>query len=79
MNTMQTWHDPIVAEIHAIREFLAEKYHNDLRAYSQAAESHCRALGFQFVESPRRQTVQKNSINVADRFRVGLRQKDQQK
>ena len=67
MNTMQPWHDPIVAEIHAIREFLADKYHNDLRAYSQAAESHCRALGFQIVESPRRQTVPKNSLNVEAR------------
>ena len=53
MNTTQPGHDPIVAEIHATRERLAEQYHNDLVAYSQAAETHCRALGFRMVESPR--------------------------
>lgn len=58
MNTTETWHDPIVTEIHAAREQLADQYHNDLLAYSKAAESHCRALGFNFVESPRRQTIQ---------------------
>lgn len=37
---------------------LAEEYHNDLLAYSEAAEAHCHALGFRFVESPRRQVMQ---------------------
>lgn len=60
MNTAQAWHDPIVAEIHATREWLAEQYRNDLLAYSLAAESHCRTLGFRIVESPRRQPVQEN-------------------
>jgi hypothetical protein len=55
MNTTQPWHDPIVAEIHATREHLAEQYHNDLVAYSQAAVAHCRALGFRMVDSPRLQ------------------------
>lgn len=50
MNTTQTWHDPVVAEIHAIRERLAEQYQNDLIAYSQAAEAQCRALGLRIVE-----------------------------
>jgi len=45
MNTPQTWRDPIVEEIHAIRECLAKQYDNDLAAYSQAADTHCRALG----------------------------------
>lgn len=36
MNTTLSWHDPIVAEIHATRERLAEQYHDDLVAYSQA-------------------------------------------
>jgi hypothetical protein len=58
MNTAAMQHDPVVAEIHAAREQLAEQYHGDLLAYSQAAEAHCRALGFCFVESPRRQAVQ---------------------
>lgn len=50
MIPMQSWHDPIVAELHAIREQLADQYHNDLLAYSQAAELHCRALGFPAME-----------------------------
>jgi hypothetical protein len=53
VNATQPGHDPIVAEIHAIRERLAEQYHNDLVAYSQAAEMHCQALGFRIAESPR--------------------------
>lgn len=56
MNTPLMWHDPLVAEIHAIRENLAEQYHNDLVAYSKAAEEHCRALGLQFAASPRKQS-----------------------
>lgn len=43
-------HDPIVAEIHAIRERLASQFQNDLAAYSLAAEAHSRALGFKFAE-----------------------------
>lgn len=53
MNKTQPCHDSIIAELHAIRQNFAEQYHNDLAAYSQAAETHCRALGFQMVESPR--------------------------
>ncbi len=47
-----SWHDPIVAEIHLTRERLAEHYHNDLLAYSIAAEAHCRELGLNIVETP---------------------------
>ena len=50
MTETTLWHDSVVAEIHATRERLAEHYHNDLRAYSEAAESHCRALGLNMVE-----------------------------
>ena len=53
MNTTEAWHDSIVAEIHAIREQLAEQYQNDLVAYSKAAEEHCRALGLTMTQSPR--------------------------
>lgn len=53
MNTTSVWHDPIVAEIHATREQLAKQYQNDLRAYSKAAEAHCRLLGLTMAESPR--------------------------
>ena len=53
MSKTQSCDDPVIAEIHAIRQHFAEQYHNDLVAYSQAAETHSRALGFQMVESPR--------------------------
>lgn len=39
------WHDSVVAEIHAVRERLAEQYHGDMAAYTAAAEAHCRELG----------------------------------
>lgn len=39
------WHDPVVAELHSVRERLAEEYHGDLAAYSAAAAEHCRELG----------------------------------
>ena len=50
MNAPLPWHDPVVAEIHATRERLAEQYHNDLLAYSKAAEARCRALGLTMAE-----------------------------
>jgi len=54
MNTPhKPWRDPIVEEIHATREGLAKQYDNDLAVYSRVAESHCRALGFGFVETAR--------------------------
>jgi hypothetical protein len=55
MNATQPPRDPIIREIHAIREHLAEQYQNDLIAYSQAANEHCRNLGFHTVKSPRLQ------------------------
>lgn len=54
--TQPPWHDSIVTEIHNTRERLAEQYHNDLVAYSQAAEMHCLALGFRMVESSHMQS-----------------------
>lgn len=54
MNQQAVRHDPIVEEIHATRERLADQYHNDLSAYSKAAEAHCLALGFQIVEDTKR-------------------------
>ncbi|MBK7000520.1 MAG: hypothetical protein IPH35_11330 [Rhodoferax sp.] len=64
MNSTQLWHDPIVEEIHATRERLAEQYHNDLVAYSKAAELHCQVLGFRIVESPRPQPFQESLQKV---------------
>ncbi len=54
MNAPSPWHDPVVAEIHAIRESLAQQYHNDLLAYSEAAQAHCRALGLNMAEDQHR-------------------------
>lgn len=54
MNVPSVWHDPVVAEIHATRERLAEQYHNDLVTYSKAAEDRCRALGLTMVEDQER-------------------------
>lgn len=51
MTAAHAWRDPIVAEIHTIREQLAERFHNDLAAYSETADAHCRALGFHMVPS----------------------------
>jgi hypothetical protein len=56
-------HDPIVAEIHAIRERLASQYQNDLAAYSLAAEAHCRALGFTFAEGRRSEKIKVQTTN----------------
>lgn len=53
MDTLQPCQDSIVDEIHDTRERLAEQYHNDLLAYSNAAQEHCLALGFSLVDSPR--------------------------
>lgn len=55
MNPTQAWRDPVVAEIHKVRETLAEQYHNDLVAYSEAAQEHCRALGFKFASNRHRE------------------------
>jgi hypothetical protein len=49
--------DTIIAEIHALREQFAKRYHNDLKAYSAAAEAHCRALGFPIAEGTRRRVI----------------------
>jgi hypothetical protein len=43
------WQDPIVQELHAVREKLVEKYQGNLHTYSVAAREHAIALGFQFT------------------------------
>lgn len=47
--TQLGWHDPIVQELHAVREKLVEKYQGNLHTYSQEARKHALALGFQFT------------------------------
>ena len=67
MNTIQPCQDSIVDEIHNTRERLAELYHNDLVAYSQAVQEHCLALGFSLVDSPRLQhwaEIKKKATNT---------------
>jgi hypothetical protein len=69
MNANSPWHDPVVAEIHATRERLADQYHNDLLAYSKAAEARCRALGLHMAEDQHLHTAsfttdtQKNELS----------------
>ena len=62
MQTLQpspsaNWHDPIVEEIHSIRQQLNEKYQGDLHAYSQAATANAVALGFKFYKPPSNKTT----------------------
>lgn len=63
MKPESLWHDPVVAEIHATRERLAEQYHDDLVAYSKAAEARCRTLGLTMVEA-QRHTAQVESADL---------------
>jgi hypothetical protein len=53
MTTAPAWRDPIMLELHTIREQLAERFQNDLTAYSEAATAHCRVLGFRPAASPK--------------------------
>ena len=67
MNTIQPCEDSIVDEIHNTREQLAELYHNDLVAYSQAVQEHCLALRFSLIDSPRLQywaEIKKKATNA---------------
>lgn len=54
MNASTPWHDSVVAEIHAVREHLADQFHDDLVAYTQAAEARCRTLGLTMAEDQRK-------------------------
>ncbi len=63
MKPASLWHDPVVAEIHATRERLADQYRDDLLAYSKAAEARCRALGLTMVEV-RRHAAQVDSAGL---------------
>lgn len=65
MNTTVSWHDPVVAEIHAARERLADQYHNDLAAYSKAAEARCLALGLTMAEDINQSVRPADSVSPA--------------
>ncbi len=45
MSKLKPWCDTVVAELHAVRASLAVQFHNDLHAYTKAAEARCVALG----------------------------------
>lgn len=47
-NLSNAWQDPIVQELHTLREQLVEKYKGDMHAYSEACVRHTKALGFTF-------------------------------
>jgi hypothetical protein len=55
------WNDPIVSEIHAIRQQLSDKYHGDLHAYSLAATANALALGFKFYTPPNNRSAPNTS------------------
>lgn len=59
------WRDPIISELHAIRERLAERFHGDLAAYSETADAHCRALGFHIVQAPTDKDRSRAEVRIA--------------
>ena len=46
------WHDPIVEELHEVRQKLQEQYQGNLHTYSSAARAHTLALGFKLIVAP---------------------------
>lgn len=68
MSELKPWRDPVVAEIHAVREALATQFHDDLHAYTKAAEARCRALGLvTFSGSDTKKTTPTSSANADTR------------
>jgi hypothetical protein len=51
-----TWQDPIVQELHTLREQLVEQYNGDMHAYAQACERKVQSLGIVFKRLPKRQS-----------------------
>lgn len=44
----KTWQDPIVRELHALREQMVAQYKGDIRLYTEACVARTQALGLQF-------------------------------
>lgn len=44
----KAWQDPIVQELHAIREQMVAQYKGDIRLYTEACVARTQALGFRF-------------------------------
>jgi hypothetical protein len=55
----EDWEDPIVAEVHQIRQQIMAEFDYDLDAYfryTQSLEEQDRKLGVRYVEAPLRKT-----------------------
>lgn len=73
MNAPLPWRDPVVAEIHAIREELDREYGGDLLAYSNAAVAHCSRLnlhpvsmvGVKVADAKAQATLSEQSVKSA--------------
>ena len=52
------WQDPIVHELHALRERLVAQYNGDIHAYAQACERKVQSLGIVFKRLPERKSSQ---------------------
>jgi hypothetical protein len=50
--TLTTCQDPIVQDLHALREQLVEQYNGDIHAYAQACERKVQSLGIVFKRLP---------------------------
>lgn len=44
----KAWQDPIVQELHALREQMVAQYKGDMRSYTEACVARTQALGFRF-------------------------------
>ena len=44
----KAWQDPIVQELHALREQMVSQYKGDIRLYTEACVARTHALGFRF-------------------------------
>lgn len=59
---MTTWNDPIVAEIHALREEHAARYQYDIAAIVAALQEAEHASGREFVRLPIKRRTEGHSL-----------------
>lgn len=52
MNAPLVWRDPVVAEIHAIRDQLMAESAGNLAEVTRAANEFCQGMGFTLVQPP---------------------------
>lgn len=65
MNATLSWHDPVVAEIHAIRERLADQYHN-LARLLQGGRGALPGLGAEYGSRPTFAMLPSNEVLQRD-------------